>query len=410
MKKTITLIGINFYPEDTAIGLYSTQMLTFLAEKGYKINVITGFPYYPQWKVLDSYKNKPIFYKEIINNITLYRYKQYVPKNPTFLKRIIHLIDFSFGAFINSFKIKHTDLVIAVVPFTSTVLLGWLLKKRLKAKLWTHIQDFEFDAALQTGVSNNKNRWLTKGLHKIESYLLNRSNLVSTISLSMLNKLKTKTKSNTYYFPNWVSQDHFNSISNKSHPYFKSNKFKILYSGNIGDKQNWLFFIDFLNKMANINNIEVCIVGQGAKKAWLSTKLKNFDFVSFYDPIPLGQLNDLLCSADLHILFQKDDVLDTVMPSKILGMMASGKPSLITGNSQSEVSKIINRSKGGIYLQNNLAEVVNSFILLQSNNNYCKLLGKNARDYILKNYNPNIILPNFELTLKNLLKKPILLS
>ena len=50
MKNNITLIGINFYPEDSAIGLYSTQMAKYLSTD-YDIDVITGFPYYPQWKI-----------------------------------------------------------------------------------------------------------------------------------------------------------------------------------------------------------------------------------------------------------------------------------------------------------------------------------------------------------------------
>ena len=56
----------------------------------------------------------------------------------------------------NLFKVKKCDVVISIVPFTTSVLLGYLHKKRFKAKLWTHIQDFEFDAALQTGFKMNK--------------------------------------------------------------------------------------------------------------------------------------------------------------------------------------------------------------------------------------------------------------
>lgn len=91
MKNNITLIGINFYPEDTAIGLYSTQMCEYLSNQGYQIDVITGFPYYPQWEIRESYKNKSTFLQEKKDNITIYRYKQYVPKNPSFKNRIIHL-------------------------------------------------------------------------------------------------------------------------------------------------------------------------------------------------------------------------------------------------------------------------------------------------------------------------------
>jgi len=402
-KKTITIIGVNFYPEDTAIGLYSTQMVEYLAKRGYKINVITGFPYYPQWEIKNNYKKKPRFYKEEFNNIPIYRYKQYVPKKPTFLKRIIHLLDFTVGTYINSFKIKQTDLVIAIVPFTTTILIGWLLKKRLKAKLWTHIQDFEFDAAKQAGVSKHKNSLLFKVLFRFEKYLLSKADVTSSISHTMLKKLKVKTSRKRVYFPNWVNKEVNDVNLSKLHPFFTKEKFKILYSGSIGDKQDWSFFIDFLNSLKNYKDIEVYIVGDGARKNWLVQKTKVFTFVKIYNPVPLNKLNNLLCGADLHILFQKNDVLDTVLPSKILGMMASGKPSLITGHLQPEVSKIIIESEGGIYLPNNIERVYDAFNKLYSVSQTRLIMGKNAKEYILKNYASDKILSKFEKEIQILL-------
>ena len=43
MAKNITVIGINYYPEDSAIGLYTTQKVEALASKGHSVTVITGF-------------------------------------------------------------------------------------------------------------------------------------------------------------------------------------------------------------------------------------------------------------------------------------------------------------------------------------------------------------------------------
>ena len=94
-------------------------------------------------------------------------------------------------------------------------------------------------------------------------------------------------------------------------------------------------------------------MGDGAKKEWLCNKIKGFKNVKYYKPIEYKDLSNLLCSADLHILFQKNDVIDSVMPSKLLGMMASSRPSLITGNINSEVKIVIDESKGGFYVSDN---------------------------------------------------------
>jgi putative colanic acid biosynthesis glycosyltransferase WcaI len=408
MDYIITLIGVNFYPEDTAIGLYSTQMAEYLAQKGYKINVITGFPYYPQWAIKDEYKSKSKLYKETThNNITVYRYRQYVPKNPTFLKRIIHLTDFTIGSLVNCFKIKKTDLVIAIVPFTTSIFLGWLLKKRLKAKLWTHIQDFEFDAALESGISKKDNNLLFKALFKLEKKLLDTTDVSSTISHLMVDKLKTKTKTKTYYFPNWINTDTKESKERTTHSFFNRDKFKILYSGNIGDKQDWEFFRVFVLALKQYKDVEVCVVGHGAKREWLLSKTQNINYLKIFEPVSLKELKSLLNSADLHILFQKDNILDTVMPSKILGMMASGKPSLITGHLNSEVSKIISKSGGGIYLPNDIKMASEAFEKLYSNEQNRLKIGGNAQKYVTKNYNKNSILSKFEKEIKILLNTNI---
>ena len=103
-RKNITFIGLNYAPEDTAIGLYSTQWVNFLKDSGFNVSVITAFPYYPQWKIDASYKDKPTFLREEIEGVDVFRYKQYVPSNPTFFKRIIHLSDFTLGSLKNLFK------------------------------------------------------------------------------------------------------------------------------------------------------------------------------------------------------------------------------------------------------------------------------------------------------------------
>ena len=61
-QKSITIVTGFYFPEDTAIGLYTTQFSKFLVKQGYEVKVITGFPNYPQWKIHVQYKNLPSFY------------------------------------------------------------------------------------------------------------------------------------------------------------------------------------------------------------------------------------------------------------------------------------------------------------------------------------------------------------
>ena len=396
MSKKILIIGINYYPEDSAIGLYSTEKAEYLVKQGFDVTVITGFPYYPQWEIREDYKSKSYLVKETINGVKVYRSKQYVPKNPIFIKRIIHLTSFTFGNFINLFRISKPDIVISIIPFTTSSLLGWFLKKRYKSKHWVHIQDFEFDAAIDSGLLKGNKKLIISFLQRIEKFVLNKADIVSTISFGMINKLTTKTKAKTYYLTNWIDIKKFSDTNLGTHKYLTSAAFKIVYSGNIGAKQDWDFFVEFLNQIKEINNVEVIVVGEGAEKVNLLQNIKPFAFVKHYNLVPYEELPSLLTSADLHVLFQKSDVIDTVMPSKILGMMASAKPSIVTGNLKSEVATVFKESNGGFYFDGSSIEVIiEKMIELKDNKSLCATLGKNAKLFVEDKYSKNKVLDKF---------------
>ena len=402
MNNKITIIGINYYPEDSAIGLYTTEKAEYLVQRGFDVTVITGFPYYPHWKIFNTYGDKPLFFKETINGVKVFRVKQYVPSNPSFIKRIVHLLSFTFGSIINLLKSSKSDIVITIVPFTTSIFLGWLLKLSYRSKLWVHIQDFEFDAAIDSGLVNRNVKSISKVLQWAEKKLLNRADITSTISRGMLNKLKGKTSTPCYYLTNWIDVSLF-SKSHRQHHYLQSKKFKILYSGNIGAKQDWDLFYKLIEELQCIEDIEVIVVGDGAEKKNLTEKIKPFNFVKHHELIPHCDLPNLLMSADAHILLQKKDVIDTVMPSKLLGMMASGKPSIVTGNCKSEVATILKESNGGIYLsENSISEIKKNLLTLIEDTDLRKKLGDNAQEYVKENFSKENVLSDFSNKLKNM--------
>ena len=402
MIKDITFITVNYAPEDTAIGLYTSQLAEFLVTKGYNVSVITGFPYYPMWKIPANYEDKPTYFTEVINGVTIFRYKFFVPENRNFFYRTLHILSFNYGNFFNLKKVKKADLIFCNIPFTTNVMLGLLLKRRLKAKLWTSIKDFEFDAAYESGLlkENIVSKAFKKVLYTTERYLFEKSDIISSISYKMVDRIKMKApKTNPLFFPDWVDVDFIDPNNYKQHTFISKDKFTILYSGNIGQKQNWEVYVNLAKKLSAYNNIEFVLVGEGAYKNELLQRLKDenlLGFIKYHEPIPYEDLPDLLCSADLHILFQKSDVIDSVMPSKILGMMSSARPSIITGDLSSEVAKHINLSQGWGYYTNEETEKIFQDILMLIEKPLLQAeLGQKARKYMIENFSKNMILDSF---------------
>lgn len=399
-SKKITVITANYYPEDTAIGLYTSQFAEYLKNNSFNVTVLTGFPYYPNWKIPESYENKPSFYKEINNGVEIIRYKQYVPSKVNFKNRILMILSFNIGLFLNLFRLTRSDLVICIVPFTTNCFAGKLYSLIYKTKFWIHLQDFEFDLLIDSGIGSKKSfftKLFFKLLLKTESMILNSADLVSTISNSMMSKVYEKSNpKNTFFFPNWVYINNINPETSKKHNYFNPLKYNLLYSGNIGEKQDWNFFIEFCKLINKDDNIEIVIVGNGGYSDKLKERAGIYDFIKFKDVVPYSELSDLLCSTDIHFLFQKHDVVDSVMPSKLLGMMASTKPSIVTGNENSEVNTIISNSKGGYYNSSNCPiEIYEKIIELKNNIEKSNEIGQNARKYVETNFSSEKVLNSF---------------
>ena len=404
--KHITFIGLNFYPESTAIGLYSTQWVKFLEQQGYTVEVITAFPYYPEWKINAVYAKQAKWFTELYNTVKVHRYKQYVPQKPTFLKRILHILDFTFGSWKNLSKISRTDAVISVIPFTSSAWLGNKLSRKHNCPHWIHIQDFEFDAALQSGLAGGFiGKFLEQILQHLETSVLNKAKVVSTISHAMMDQLKIKTTTTPFYLPNWIQSEVINPEKASQHPYLKSQKFKILYSGNIGEKQDWAMFKNVVLRL-DPEFYQVIVVGAGAQQNALKEFCDQQLHCQLFAPVPYNELNALLCSTDVHLLFQKPEVLDTVMPSKLLGMMASQKPSVITGHPLSEVKKVITTANAGYYVDEvNEDKIIKALTTLREDKVLSHKMGTCARKYVITAFEQKEVLNAFNFELNKQLQK-----
>jgi len=199
-----------------------------------------------------------------------------------------------------------------------------------------------------------------------------------------------------------VAAEKINPENYTPHPYINKDKFTLLYSGNIGEKQNWLFCEQLCEFIQEKDCIEIVIVGDGAYNYVLKSRLAKFDFVKFFPPVPYNELSNLLCSAEVHFLFQKQDVVDTIMPSKILGMMASAIPSIVTGHEESEVKHNFEISNGGFYYYSDdkLNQIITKINHLIESPQESKEIGKNARKFIIEKFSMEKILSDFETTVK----------
>jgi colanic acid biosynthesis glycosyl transferase WcaI len=144
----ILIYGINFYPELTGIGKYSGELSDWLSQHGHEVRVVTAPPYYPAWKISDGYSTTK-WSKEFWGDCKIFRCPIWVPKNPTGLKRLIHLASFVLTSLpiILAQLFWRPDLIWVVEPPLFVSPIAYLGAKLCGSKTVLHIQDYEIDAA-----------------------------------------------------------------------------------------------------------------------------------------------------------------------------------------------------------------------------------------------------------------------
>jgi len=370
-KKKVLILGINFAPELTGIGKYTGEMVDWLVEKDYDVTMVTSFPYYPNWSVQKPYSGR-IYKKETEKGgkLNVYRCPMYVPVVPSGARRVLQEFTFLVSSFLVVFyllfKKGHQQIFVMAPPF-HLGLLGLFYRFFKGGKIDYHIHDMQIEAARQLKVI--KADIAFKILLKLEKYILDRVDYVSTISGGMKAKVQKKVKKDIIMFPNWVDTQKLFPLKNRSAlkrswGYNDDDKI-ILYSGSIGEKQGLQSLIPIAKSLEEYSFIKFIICGIGPYKEQLMQLASRAQLtnISFLPLQPLDQFNNLLNLADVHLVLQKKNAADLMLPSKLTGILSSGGLALVTADPGTSLYKAVVDHKMGVVIPSEDDEALNEAIL-----------------------------------------------
>jgi colanic acid biosynthesis glycosyl transferase WcaI len=399
---------MNFTPELAGIGKYSGEMAQWLCAQGHEVRVIASPPFFPHWAVFEGH-SAWAYRKTVCNGVTVWRAPTWVPSRPRTLARVAHLFSFmlsSIPLLLAQVRWK-PDLVFVVEPpiFCAPAVL--FFSKVLGIKSWLHIQDYEVDAAF--GLGWVRGARVRRFALSVEHWLLSRFNRVSTISAAMLDKAKSKgvDAGRLVLFPNWVDvaaiRPHPRSAGNGVEP---TSAFRlalgiapdavvVLYAGSLGSKQGIELLADAARLLAAARHIHFVFCGNGPSRDALKAACTQLGNVHFLDLQPADSFNELLAMADIHVLPQRADAADLVMPSKLGGMLASGKAVIVTAHAGTELSNVVS-GRGLVVAPGDAGALADAIAQLAVSRQTREEMGAAGRSFAEAELDQNAILRRFE--------------
>jgi colanic acid biosynthesis glycosyl transferase WcaI len=405
----ILLVGLNYAPELTGVGKYSAEMAEALVADGHEVHVVCGPPYYPQWRIAAGFSAWR-YRREVRNGVQLQRVPLWVPARPTGLSRLLHLASFALASLpaLAAQLAWRPEVVMSIAPSLMSAPGAWLVARLAGAHSWLHIQDYEVDAAFDLG--------LVRGTHArrmalaIERRLLTRFDVVSSLSAKMVERAIAKGVDplKTYCLPNWVDTRAIVPLAHAR--YYRKllgldkralPQTVVLYAGNMGSKQGLEILAAAAAELAGRPDISFVFCGNGPARAMLEARCAGLANCSFMALQPARQLNQLLNLADIHVLPQRGGAADLVMPSKLNGMLASGRAIVAMACTGTELYEVV-APRGVVVPPENVDALVEAIEALAADPLRRAVLGAAGREYAERSLSSASVLGDLSRKLREL--------
>jgi len=398
----ILILSINYWPEVTGIGAFTTYRAEYLAATGHEVEVCTTFPYYPNWKVPPEYSGK-LGLKEKRNGVSIVRSYSYIPTRVTALKRILFEASFIIGVTLRALLRKRPDVLLVVSPP-----LGLAATAILLSRLWSipyvfDVEDLQPDSASDLGMLP---KWAVKLLYKVENAAYRHARLVTTLTPSMRQKIVDKGfAADKVELLEPRMDDSLIDLPPEEGIAFRQRynlgeKFLATHSGNMGVKQGLDVILDAaaLNR-ADDSMLFLC-VGNGSDCERIKRRAAELDLgnVRFLPLLDETDFRGLMAASNVCLVTQQRSVSEIFFPSKIVTYLAAGRPMIASVNPECEVARMTRESGAG-----RVVEAENPRALLEAvcelRNADLRKAGENARAYASMRWSSGRVLEHLERSL-----------
>lgn len=329
MMPRALLVTTNFWPEPTGTGPYAADLTTTLNLAGYEVEVLTGVPHYPWWKISSAYLSDPERWSNF-NGIKVIRASHFVPKIMTLCARIrfeLSLIK-SFRRAVSKMRLSNYDLVIAIGSSLAGGLVARSISANMQVPLGVVAHDLAGLGTIQSGLSA---RFLiAKLVMRIErSIFLSAKNIVA-ISQAMTDAIVKmgvqESKVTTILIHSASRITPYNRDVARARLGWKSKDFIVLHTGNMGAKQDLENVIRASELLKDGSTIRIFLVGHGNQELKIRNLCLGKSNISVYPAVSNEDYPTLLAAADLLLVNERRTQMEMSLPSKLTSYLFSERP------------------------------------------------------------------------------------
>ena len=349
----IAFFNRSYYPDQSATG----QLLTDLCEDlvrvhGCRVSVVAGPTLLPTAGTHADVRG--LVAREEHNGVQIFRAAGTRFNKDRFAGRATNYVSYFASATWAGLRLDKPDVVVALTDPPIIGLAAWLAGKRFGAPLVMAFKDLfpEVAALLKDFHSDAVN----SALQRVNQFLVRQSAVNVALGETMRRRLienKGAPEARTIIIPDWADTTSI-APGDKDNAFARAhglaNTFVVMHSGNIGLSQSLDTVIDAAVLLKDISNLQIVFQGEGVKKADLQGRVRDLGLsnVVFLPFASKERLGESFAAADAFIVSLQRGLAGYIVPSKLYGILAAGRPFVAAVEEGCEVAALAERSECGL--------------------------------------------------------------
>ena len=381
----IAFFNRSYYPDNAATG----QLLTELAEDlvrthGCRVTVVAGIP-------LDKARGGDVegwglFSRERHNGVEILRARGTRFDKRRFAGRAANYMTYFASACWAGWRAGKPDVVVALTDPPIIGLAAWLAAKRSGAPLVMSYRDLfpEVTVLLEDFHSDA----IDGALQRVNRFLCRTSAAVVALGDMMKRRLienKGADPARTIIIPDWADTSAIVPGEKRNafaQTHGLSDKFVVMHSGNLGLSQSLETIVDAAALLRDVPDVQVVFQGEGVKKADLQRRVGELGLtnVSFLPYAPKERLGESFAAADVFVVSLQRGLAGYIVPSKLYGILAAGRPYVAAVEGDCEVASITRTRECGLVAEpGDARDLADKILTCYRDRALTVRCGKNAR-------------------------------
>ena len=307
---------------------------------------------------------------------------------------------------------RRPDVVLCMTdpPIIANVAL--LVARRFGAPLVVVSQDVFPEIAVE--LKRLENPILIGLLRGLIRFYLQRADRVVAIGETMRRRLVEKGADDEHVrvIPNWVDTRVL-TPQPKDNPWAREHdlvgRFVVMHSGNVGHAQNLDALVRATTFLRDLDDLRVMIIGSGARHEELValTALLDSDPVRFLDYQPREILPQSLAAADVHVVGLARRLAGYVVPSRLYGILAAGRPVIVAADAESESACVVTDAGCGVVVPPGRPELLAAAIRRMHDGDHdLEEMGRRGREYVMAEADRTVAVRRYRDVIRELTDAP----